>query len=409
MIFTERKIWLLPLIFFLALWLGGCSSHNREDDLNPKEDGISLILNISTNDISAFGTRAVEDPDYFEQPTLALATEKINSLRIIIVDVQPGSKTENKVIHNYYTGNLSYARFSISGIRFDNLNFSSTYRIYLIANENGLPPSICDIFTYDETDDSKGLPPGMIYNTNILENLILPSKDLGSGSFLINNESSYLGNGANPVPIPMTEIFELTTDSRPNTNAEEINYYMERNFFITRAASKFSFQFKRDGEISDKYLELKSIKISGLGTQEYLFPKNTIYSQNGKEYKTTDPNQDYSSLKPSEGLEIKEFELPPGGITGEYEFGFTQNISAIGSEGKNYEPQIYFPESKGNNGVFQCSLSFDGTNYTAPITLPNLTSLPRNTKVLINVTFHEIGFEISVESWVPGGRTEIEM
>lgn len=409
MMITERKIWRLSLILLLALWLGGCSMQHGEDELNPLEDGISLILNISTGDISGFGTRAVESPDRFEQATWA--TEKIQTLRIILVDVQPGSETVNKVIHNYNTGDLGYARFDLSGIRLDHLSFSSKYNVYLIANEKALPEEIRNKF------NDAALPAGSIYPKdgnaeNLLEDIVVSNMaNISSGSALINNESSFLTGGQSPKPIPMTEIFEITTDPRPDTNAEDIKHYMVRNFFITRAASKFSFRFNNGEEISDKTLEIKSVKISGLTKQEYLFPKNTVYSQNGTEYITTGSYQDYSSLNPKEGMEITSFSVPTGDSNKEYVFDISQKISEIGSEGVEYNPQIYFPESKGNStgGMFRCSLSFDGTNYSAPITLPNLNALPRNTHVLINVTFHEIGFDISVEEWKPGGRTEIDI
>lgn len=384
-----------------------------------KEEGISLILNISSADISGFGTRGGGNSDDFEQATLS--TEKINSLRIIIVDKQRGSKTENKVIHNYYTGNLGYARFGLAGIRFDNLNFSSKYRIYLIANENGLPEDVCKKFKIDINDPSQGLPPGAPYPADQLENIEISNMvDITAGKALINNESSYLSGGIDEKPIPMTEIFDITTDPRPDTYAEDIKHYMERNFFITRAASKFSFRFKSEQEISDKDLKIKSVKIYGLATKEYLFPKDTKYIQNDKVYITTDPTQDYSSLNPDEGMEVSEFNVPdPSDNTSTFTFDLSKIISGIGSEGIYYNPQIYFPESKGKpvsdgKNEFQCEITLgkDGDASiisSGPITLPNLDALPRNTHVLINVTFHEIGFQISVDKWPVGIRTEIEM
>lgn len=394
MMLTERKIWLMPFIFLLAIWLGGCSMQYSDEELRAmqgEDEGICLILNISAGDLAGFGTRTVEEPDRFEQATID--TEKIQSMRIIIVDVQPGSKTENKVVHNYFTGLLSYARFDLSGIMFDNLNFSSQYRIYLIANENGLPEPIRNKFKYDVNNPDQGLPPGAEYPANLLENIILYSKDIGSGNFLMNNESS-----SSPIAIPMTEIFNVTTDPRPDNNSEDVKAYMERNFFITRTASKFSFRFYRGGDLAED-LELKRIKISGVGKQEFLFPNNTEYN----------PSKYSSNNNPLGGREITSFDLPDGSETGAYTFSLSQKLSSIGNDGMEYTPQIYFSESKGDNGKFECALSFDGENYTSAITLPNLSELPRNTTVIINITFHEIGFEISVKQWVSGGRTEIDV
>ena len=96
-----------------------------EDDLKAIQDinnGVSLILNISSDDVSGFGSRADgEDAGgsetskgtySFVQATIA--TEKMQSLRIIIVDTQDGSETKNKVIKTYYSGDLTFPKSDIS-------------------------------------------------------------------------------------------------------------------------------------------------------------------------------------------------------------------------------------------------------------------------------------------------------
>ena len=261
MILKQHKIWWFPLFIFLTLWSGGCSMQYSEDDFRDnhgEKEGLSLILNISSDDISSFGSRADDEYSFDKN---ALSTEMIQSLRIIIVDVQAASETCNKVIHNFTTGDLAYARFYLSGIRFDGLNFSNDYRVYLIANEKTIPESLRSQFT--------SLGVGAECTPGTLEDIVINNQaNIANGSSLINNEPSYLGSTGGVKALPMTEFFDITTDPRPDTNAEEVTAYMERSFFITRAASKFTFHIKREENITNQNLEVKTLKISGLGNHE---------------------------------------------------------------------------------------------------------------------------------------------
>lgn len=351
-----------------------------EDELRAAQtakEGISLILNISAGDVSSFGSRADGDNNYFEQN--ALNTEKIQSLRIIIVDVQEGSETCNRVIHNYTTGALAYARFNLSGIRFDGLNFSNDYRIYLIANENTLPDNLRTQIR-DLGVDSECTP-------GTLENVVISNQaNIANGSSLLNNEQSYIGNSGSVKAIPMTEFFNITTDPRPDSSAEEITAYMQRSFFITRAASKFTFRFKRGEYVSSDEIEIKAIKISGLGNMEYLFPNETVY----------DPIESEPSENEYGGRFITSFKVPDESTIGDYTFSFSQKVSEIPTTGIEYNPLIYFPDSKGEEGAFQCSLSFDGETFTSPVTLPNLNALPRNTHVEVVITIKSHSYDASV-------------
>lgn len=353
-----------------------------EDELrvdHVEKEGISLILNISSEDVSSFGSRADDEYSFDKN---ALTTEMIQSLRIIIVDVQPGSETCNKVIHNFTTGDLAYARFYLSGIRFDGLNFSNDYRVYLIANEKTIPESIRSQFT--------SLGVGAECTPATLENIVISNLAIiANGSSLINNEPSFLGSTGGVKALPMTEFFDITTDPRPDTNAEDVTAYMERSFFITRAASKFTFRFKRVENITNQNLEVKALKISGLGNQEYLFPKADY-----------DPIKNQPSNNEDGGRIIKSFDVPDGSTIGEYNFTINQNVSQIPAEGVEYNPLIYFPDSKGNEGAFQCSLSFDEETFTSPVTLPNLDTLPRNTHVVVIITINNYTFSVSLVPYV---------
>ncbi len=380
MIFKERKIWLSPLILLLAFWLGGCSSRNDEPSpMGPQ--GISLVLNISTGDVASFGSRA--DDYSFEQAILD--TEKIRSLRIIIVDTQEGSETQNKVVAYHETGILSYARFNISGIRFDGLNFSNSYRIYLVANENTLPSTIKDYL--------KSLTEGVSYDS-YLETCLLNTHNIGSGNFLFSNESNSHFTG----PIPMTEFFDITTDPRPDTTAEDIIVYMQRDFFITRAASKFTFNIKK----SEDYVEvtehstIKSIKLFGLSGSEYLFPNNTTYN----------PSKYSPSSNDFGGREIVGFATPPTDPL-YYTFDLPEEgiqISDISEEGISYSPSVYFSESKGVVGKFYCSIFFENGTESEIKELTNLPhGLPRNTHVIVNITLSNDGvmlLSVEIVPWV---------
>ena len=369
MIQLERKIWQISLILLLTLWLGGCSTQYDGDEQKPWDGNLNLLLNITSGDSGKSISRAV---DYFQQTTIA--AEKMQSLRVIIVNNGNRDGSEDpysgQIVYNRYIDIESQPGLSISGdpdLRFK-VDFSKKYRIYLIANEAGIPEErIREKLT-------STFAQGWFYPSEEeqLEDLIISAEDAGNP--ILDNVDP---NSA--TPIPMTERYEITTIDKPEVITEE-SLTQEESFFITRAASKFSFILKKGTIDTDYNNFIKSIKLTGLGTKEYLLPNNATY----------DPPIEEESSNEDGGREITGFEIPADNPVGEYPFVLPEavNVAELSDEGYSFAPELYFPESKGNpeKDKFQCSISFDGETFLAPVTLPNLNLLPRNTHAIITIT-----------------------
>lgn len=377
--------------------LGGCNEHadpSLWDSVEKPWDGdLYLKLNVAVaENNNALLTRVV---DGYENPMYE--TEKLQTLRVIIVQKGGEGKNDYVCYNNYYDFRNS--------LRDDNLrykvDFSTNYRIYLIGNEGGLKNLNINIESDEEDSDpintllTKKLDKGNTYVDGTLENLVISaavSQDYIY--YIIDNETS----SSDKVNIPMTEIYDVETIERPQTNQENVKVEMTKDMFLTRAATKFSFTFKRgtgfETDNGENLPTIKAIKITGLSPQEYLFPTETEYN----------PPKGTASLNKYGGREITKFKVPTEGNTPrEYIFTLPNpiNISEITSEGSSYAPLLYFPESKGEptgtdsgnidindenfKGKFQCTISYDGVNYLPAVTLPNLDALPRNTHVKVNI------------------------
>lgn len=390
-----RKIYRTIIILLLAVWTGGCSLFDHPDCHN--DDNLSLCLHIFSAEPRYPETRD-GDNNYTFEPA-AYDTEKMNTIRVIIVN-----HADNKVVHNYFERLASPDLFT-KDLLFP-VEFNTKYNVYLIANEEGIPD-------YQDVSQSLKIFPGSNYTVGSLEDIVISASD--SGVPFIGNADS---PNENSVPIPLTEIYQVKTIEEPEEPNFENNIIQSETFFITRAATKFSFHFFRsaDSEWSNypvesaKKLSIKKIKITGLGRDEYLFPKNTIY--NPPKYK-----EDGKVDNKTDRI-ITEFKLPDSNVTGDYIFTLPDPIEVSELDetptntdniipGKNsFVPQLYFTESKGyftgstaDIGEFQCALSFDGKSYDEDrtVTLPNLPNgLPRNTHVEIIATITPQGFEMEV-------------
>lgn len=364
-----RKIYIPAILLLLMQWIVGCSSRGDEPQ-SPWNGELYLSLRVYTPDrIKA--SRAENDNDYnFQLPTLD--TEKINSLRVIIV--KPGNGVAaDTIVHNRLEPVSGVAQ-SMDGLRYK-VDFATSYYVYLIANEEGLTGvDINQLFNVT-------LAQGRVYD-NQIESLVLEASEPGKP--LINNET------ATTNPVPMSEKYQVRTIARPTTSQETYVCTMEQDLFITRGASKFTFNFYKSEEFFDPDpndpLEIKGIRIYGLGQSEYFLPTETEY----------DPPKYEPSTNEYGGRIITSFELPTD-KNGIGDFDFIPNMTITVAELNEYKedaipvtyaPQLYFPESKGLSGDahFQCSVTFDGETYVPPVELPNLQALPRNTHVVVNIT-----------------------
>lgn len=375
-----------PIIFSLILFpimliaMTGCSGHDRP--AGGEEAGLQLRLHIAQASGASRG-------DYFFDPATASDAEAIRTIRVVMVRVYDDMIVHNRFIRLSRADNLSEADMSFK------VDFATKYRIYLIANEEGIPnPDGDDIL------ESYGLKEGQSYPPGFLEDLEIRA-DAPGKPFILSETPDDL------IPVPMTEVFEVTTVASPEAAEGTSAAIQEENLFVTRTASKFIFYFFRGTDVpADFDARIRSIKIYGLGDAEYLFPRDTEYEPSKYPLSTAD-------------RVITEFALPADEPTGEAVFTLPAPLPVAGLPVKPaagdptagitpFAPAAYFTESKGidGGGKFRCSVSFDGVSFNIPVTLPNLDTLPRNTfvRVLITINAHGIDMEASVEPY-----TEIEL
>lgn len=383
MISVTRKIWLYALLAAMTLSVTGCI---YEDGLpeEPFDGDLSLVLHVAVLDTdngakrSAIASRA--DDYTFELPENT--TEQLQTLRVIIVNT-----ADRMIVHNYYQ-KLNQPANSYVDLRFK-VDFSKKYNVYLIGNEMGLGNAIVDML--------QGLAPNGTYTAGTIENLTMATAEAGTP--IIDN------SGRNRTIIPMTEKFEVNTMARPTSGPQSQVIDQKESLFITRALSKFSFNFYRTADYSGVSLdEIKTVKITGLGKNQYVLPNNAVY----------DPVKETVSTNRYGGRVITGFDVPADNELAEYVFDLPDNLGLVSQYPEfspsvlpmSYQPQFYFTESLGMTGTdkFQCSISFDGENYLPPVTLPNLPSLPRNTHVIVNIIVgnnNALLLTVTVMPWVP--------
>ncbi len=374
------------LLLMAMICLSACSHSGEPDNTeNPWDGSLTLVLDVGVVEPGSFPTRALSSTrdidgtnSYYENPTLA--EEKMQSLRVIIVDPK-----KDEIIHNELESFVNSPGLRISGLRFQ-IDFETDYKVFLIANEVGLPDAVVNLLEDPKAEGDKTL-------VDVLSAIQLSG--MAGGPVLIDNYENDPHK-----PIPMSEIYDVSAVAFPNTNLETVKVELKKSFFVTRAASKFSFRFlKKEGYVEeDNNLEIKSIKVFGLGDKEFLFPTSTVYN----------PAKDTESA--ASGREITKFGVPSDAAAEEFIFDLGEFPIKIKDVTATihplYSPLYYFGESLGDaNRKLFCSISYDGVNYLPAQELPNLPyALPRNTHVIVQVTLGNDGallYEVEVLPWVP--------
>lgn len=348
----RRAKTLLPLLLTLIALPSCHQSGIDEPDADPLM--VNLTLSVGVNgDVSA--TRAVDDNNYFEGPSTIY--EKMNSLRIIIV--RPSGVVEHNRLLKFDKNGVVIADnqlFKVIG--------NEAKKVYLIANENSVP-------TYDFSSISveDQFPAEEIENLIVRRAARVPLYDN-----TVQSGAQYL---------PMSECFDITVTTEP---------YQSSTMFITRAASKFSFSIKKTSDYEGA-ATLTAIRISGIGDAEYLMPKSTVY--NPMKYQPSD--------NPLQGRYITAYETPTQDASDfDFEMPSPLNLKNLNST-YNWVPELYLPESPVSESGYYCTLIFDdGKLLTNPVKLPNLSSLPRNSHVKVNITIgneHTMLLEVEALPW----------
>lgn len=336
-----------------------CSSHQEPVVNKPAEveaETVFLALDITPleNTAARNYSRAnvVDSENYFELP--ARECEKLRSLRVILV-----SKATDTVESNRFVA-IDAAGLPVG----DNLIFRTkpgAKLVYLFGNEESLPQSIRDLLENHRTGST----------VDGLDDITL-SRAADGGPLFDFQAPGYNGYSR----VPMSECWDVTVEKESVGGR-----YQQADLFITRAVTKFSFRIHKSENFQGIPADtITDIVINGIGTSEYLLPRNTVYS----------PAKGIPSSNPYEGRWITQFTTPAADNTAVPVTFALDNPVIVRNLGDGrsvtYAPAIYLPESTAPAEGFTCQLRYGKAGITAPVLLPNLDQLPRNTHAVVDIT-----------------------
>lgn len=336
----------------LGVLLCGCSIYSKEGDIPVAENTskVKLGVSVALTDGAAFlGMQS--------RGTLAEAVgdgEKMQTLRIIIV--RPDGTVEHNRYYDFHQVPTTYfatAQFEVVG--------GETKKVYLFANENTKFDSGRKVANYDFAAIKVGeqFPTNDITGQNIETSLIE-----------VNDALTQMA-----LPLFMSECHSVDVPEKQDKNVELI---------IVRAAVKFTFRIINT---SNEPLALNQLTISKLARREYLLPNGVVYA--------TEPSEEDRTTI----TYIKSYKVPMTGNNEHYNFkaAFTDKTVPAKSATDNGEvvlDPIYLLESNYNDDS-----STEGRNYKISLTVgdetyengyfDNLTALPRNTHVVVDVTLND--------------------
>lgn len=326
-----------------------------------------------TLDVNVLGSRAGANntsranESYFELPELEC--EKIRTLRVIIVSQADRSVEANRLV-----------TLNDQGIPLnDNLTFRvvpGDKYIYLFGNESSMPE------TY------QSLLAASTFRTTLPQSVDNGTLDR-SGSAPIFDWTA----GEGTLRVPMSERWEVNV-RQAVTPADR---YQTAKLFITRAVSKFSFRLHKSADfVGASSATIDAIAIDYIGSRSFIIPRNTVYS----------PSKDEPSYNQYEGRFITAFDVPTVNNTAAtYVFKFPWTFrpdELIDDQVVTYAPKIYLPETRTPQGGFNVRIRTTDGAFSAPVKLPNLDLLPRNTHVVVDITLgndHVILVDVKVLPW----------
>ncbi len=339
----------------LGVLLCGCSIYSKEGDIPVAENTskVKLGVSVALTDGAAFlGMQS--------RGTLAEAVgdgEKMQTLRIIIV--RPDGTVEHNRYYDFHQVPTTYfatAQFEVVG--------GETKDVYLFANENTKFDSGRKVANYDFA----GIKVGEQFPTNDIT-----GKDIETDETSLIEVNDALTQMA--LPLFMSECHSVDVPEKKDKDVELI---------IVRAAVKFTFRIINT---SNEPLALNQLTISKLARREYLLPNEVVYG-------TELSKEDGTTI-----TYIKSYKVPMPGNNEHYNFkaAFTDKTvpakSATGNGEVVLDP-IYLLESNYNDDP-----STTGRNYKISLTVGdetyengyfnNLTALPRNTHVVVDVTLND--------------------
>lgn len=366
------------LVFFALTLLTACSQSDIE--VNPQDVTLDLTVVVNDGGISNnSSTRAFPDTEdgSFEAP--ANDREKLSTLRVIIVHTVDGKQV---VEHNRMVG----IDYNTGNVINDNLQFrvksNESKQIYLFGNEkwagfyNGSTAVWEPIYNFD------ALLPGSEFPIAEIEALQI--RRAQNQPVLDNTGTNYTRYGF----VPMSEFFTVEIPE-PHGEADR---FIAKTLFVTRSLVKFSFNFTVSDDFWQEGARIAGVRVEGMADNCYYLPNNTVYSPGKYEVSTED----------LEGRYITSFEDPSTVTYSNCDLGMTLPFPEINSDLKgdkgDYYPLIYLPETKAPaGGTIRVSLLLEGSNQWLTSQPLQLTELPRNTHLKVNVTLKSTTIAPEVE------------
>ena len=375
------------------LLMCGCDSRSDEGlSLSNGPDAVYLDINVALRDASASGRsvsgRADEDPSY-DQVTDA---EKMHTLRVILV------RPDGRVEHNVY---LDLKNASVSD-RYGKIRLkvqgNEEKTIYLLGNEGSasveLPAVEGEVSRVSKAwGDFK--PGDKFLAKEQMAGLVLSFDNVGAFD--------------KTHPLPMSECHTVMLDDeglepdngeQGQTGEEGEKVVLKKKEItlkITRAAAKFTYEITNK---SSRDYWLSGIRIEKSASHEYLLPNGMKYDD--AENEVTDfqvpASAEYASFNQSYGVknvkleakstapvELSSFYL----LEGKYENA--DDVYSANMDGKNYKTSYKTAitlDTKDNSGIDLGGNtgSIPSGSFTLEDFFPNLSTLPRNTHVVVKIT-----------------------
>ena len=318
-----------------------CACGSVVEDHGGDHDGtllVNLDVSVALSDVSDALTRT-GTAGYADA---ANENEKMHTLRIVIVRPD-GTVEANRLIDLGAAASLRHEmeRFKVFG--------NERKRIYLFVNEG---TTAIDKISNSERElvefDWNSIEVGRDFPVNAIEELRIRLED----------DTEQIEG-----PLPMSEKHEYFVDEEPEQSC---------SLFVTRAAVKFTFRIINK---SSRSISFDGLTMDKMAREEWYMPR-----------------AEYGEPDETGRREITEYEVPAG--VGYYVYGKNTPVPDGVTVDAGHETvlnPIYLLEGKYADDA-------DSRNYSMEISVdditrkhyfPMLTTLPRNTHVVVNITYDE--------------------
>lgn len=345
----KGNIFIVLAAAFLGLLLSGCNIWSDDNLLSD----LTISVTVSNTPGAPIARASIDPSDYVGAMH---AGEKMQTLRIVIVRPD-GTVEHNRFLDFHSAGGASYT--DVANISF-RVRGPEKKKVYLFVNEKAT-----------RVNQTTGLTERIV-NVDfdaIAQDSIFPEQELADLQVTLNSDYDELPSAA----LPMCECHEV--------NMPSSDYHAD--LYVTRATVKFSFMIQNDTGLDHK---LEALTINKGSNIEYYLPRIQY---------TGDPYQG--------GFNVSDYTVPNTGSNNYYVFQktFDRKITTSGDKGDGVTvlDPIYLLEGKydeaDNDLNYSMSMTFDGKKYSDYF--PDVSTLPRNTHVVVLVTIGQYGLDWTVD------------